>query len=362
MITTYTIDLKRLEENYCEFNKFGNVYYPVKTNHNKVILRKLKKLGCGFECDSISHIKKVYSRRTASKIIFSNVAKSYEDIEWAIRHKISFYTIDDINSLKTIISLAKKYRLKKININIRINIFDIFKSVFLNKSALDSCLGADINTCKELLDIINNQKEIEIYKGISFYVQTEMYNKKDMLEKVFEYLSINFSSEDKLSWINIGGGSSLTRLKDLASSIQNNMRLLKIKSLILEPGRFLLDNVVDVYIPIIRINNLNEGKVVASIAIGIYHGFIDIILHNREFDIGYIKDDKFIKLDKYSNEGKKLIIRGPTSDSLDLIGTFQMPSDLINKDTIFLVKNIGAYFQATESQFSTIIFTKTIVK
>ena len=104
---------------------------------------------------------------------------------WAVKHKISFYTIDDEKTLTTIISLAKKYKFKQLNINVRINVFDIFKEEFISKNVIDSRLGASVKTSKHLLNIINNEKEITIKKGISFYVQAEIHNNEDILEKVF---------------------------------------------------------------------------------------------------------------------------------------------------------------------------------
>lgn len=363
MITTYTIDAKKLEENYNLFCKWGDVYFPVKTNHNKLILNKLKKLGCGFECDSISHISKVYSKKGANKIMYSNVAKSYDDILWAIKHNISFYTIDDDKTLATIISLSKKYKVKKLKINVRINVFDIFREEFISKNVVDSRLGASVKTCKHLLNIINSEKEIAIKKGISFYVQAEIHNNEDILKTVFEYLTNNFSLLDKLDWINIGGGSSISRLNKSNESMKAHMRVLGIDKIILEPGRYLVDEVEDVYIPVKRMvdSDLNGGETIVSLDIGIYHGLIDIILHKRKFNIGYIKEDNFIKLNEY-NSGKKLVIRGPTADSLDVIGIFNMPDDLVNKDTVFVIKNIGAYFEVTRSRFSGEVPVRFVLK
>ena len=56
----YKINLAKLKSNYEAFSKFGAVYFSIKTNYNSTILKELKKLGCVFEADSVSHIKKCF--------------------------------------------------------------------------------------------------------------------------------------------------------------------------------------------------------------------------------------------------------------------------------------------------------------
>ena len=177
-MVVYKIDLQKLEENYNSFSAWGEVFFPVKTNHNKIILSKLKRLGSGFECDSIEHIKKIYSKRNSHKIIFSNVAKSEQDIIWAAKHNIVFYTVDDEKTLRLILHYAKKYGLGHLKINLRLNIYDIFKKEFKAKGTKDSRLGASARTIKHLLGILDSEEEITIERGISFYVQAEVHDDK----------------------------------------------------------------------------------------------------------------------------------------------------------------------------------------
>jgi len=350
----YRINLKVLKENYSEFLKFGKIYFPVKTNHNKYILKTLKKLGAGFECDSIDHIKKIYSRKNAGEIIYSNVAKTKQDIEWAIKRKINFFTVDDEETLKYIIQLAKKYKFKNLKINVRINVYDMFRKEFEAKSTQDSRLGASVNTCKKLLEIINQEKYINISKGISFYVQTEVHDKEDILIVVSKYLAEHFSKEDSIDWINIGGGSSIERLEKSKEEMFKNLSSLNVNKIILEPGRFMVDKVEDAIIPINRIikTDLNGGEYVVSMAIGLYHGLFDYKLHNRKFNF-FIKTDKEeTLLELYDGIGEKMVLRGPTADSSDLLGIYKMPNCEIDENTAILVKNVGAYVEVFHSDFS----------
>lgn len=354
MNVTYLINQQQLEENYHSFSKFGKVYFPVKTNHNKKILKILQKLGSGFECDSLDHIKRIYQRKNAQSIIFSNVAKRREDIMWCINHKVNFFTVDDIETLSFIIFYAKQRKLNQLQINVRLNVFDIFKEEFTKKKVIDSRLGASVSTCKKLLNYINAQKDIQIQKGISFYVQAEVHNNDNILIDVFQFIEKNFSEDDNLNFINIGGGSSVKRLKDSLEKISPVMKSLNIEKIILEPGRWLVDQIEDVFIPIRRVvdTDLNEGEKLVSLDIGIYHGFNDILLHKRKFDIGIKNKEKVVLLEPWDQKSKKLVLRGPTADSLDVIGIYNLPKINIDENTIFCAKNIGAYFEVFHSDFS----------
>lgn len=360
-MTTYKINLKKLKENYEMFAGFGPVYFPVKTNHNPIILSELKSLGCGFETDSVEHIKKVYSKKIADKILFSNVAKSYDDIVWAIKHKISYYTIDDANTLKTIIDLAVKNKFKKLKFNVRLNVYECFKAEFDKKGSLDSRLGAVVSTASKLIKIINEEKRIEIEKGFSFYIQAEIHNDEDCLIKMLEHVTKSFNKNVGVSFINIGGGADKQRLEHTMPAVEKALKYFGAKYVVLEPGRYMVGNVEDIYIPCIRVvdNIKTNNEVVVSLEMGIYHGLIDILLHKRKFDIFICDNNNLIKLEN-KNEKSKLVLRGPTADSLDVVGIFDLPKCKIDSNTVFVIKNVGAYVEVFDSVFSGGIKTKFV--
>ena len=167
MQPTYTINLKKLEENFKNFSQIGEVFFPVKTNSNPLVLKKLNSLGSGFECDCVEHIKKVLNKRNAKKIIFSNVVKTPNDIAWSIKHGIIFYTVDDPKTLQIIFKTAQQFGVKHLKINVRLNVFEVFKNDFEKKGIKDSELGAKKQEVISLLKKINDQNAIKVEKGIT---------------------------------------------------------------------------------------------------------------------------------------------------------------------------------------------------
>ena len=357
----YSLNLHKLEQNYNGFESWGEVFFPVKTNHNKIVLNKLKKLGSGFECDSLEHIKKVYSRKNANKIIFSNVAKSKDDIDWVISHGLSFFTIDDRETLLYIIKVAKENGVKMLKINIRLNVYDIFAKEFAKKGVVDSRLGASVEEIKRVISLLKDQKNIRIEYGISFYVQAEVHDNKKMLIDVSDYLKKHFDNGCGFGWVNIGGGSSLERLDYSKKKLYENMLKIGVSKIILEPGRYMMGDVEDVSVGVIRcVKKETNNETVVSLEMGIYHGLIDIKLHNRKLEF-YVKNGRsLIKLEKY-RYGEKLVLRGPTADSIDILGEYQMPKMTIDDKTTFTIKNVGAYVEVLNSDFSGSVTPKYII-
>lgn len=350
---TYVIDLKKLDENYATFSSFGRVYFPVKTNHNQIILNELKKLGSGFECDSVEHIQKVYSKDIAKDIMLSNVAKSDYDIEWALDHGICFYTIDDEQTLLKIIDGAKKRKFKNLKINVRLNVYDIFRAEFEKSGTPDSRLGASVKTCKRLLKIIDEQNGIEISRGVSFYVQKEVHYDEKFLSVVSDYIAGHFSKEDNIGYINIGGGATPSMIRTNHDKMMKDYAQIGVNIIILEPGRYMVGDVESLICEPRRVIDcdLGGGEKVVTLGVGIYHGLLDAKLHKRRFDIAISSGNKLVALKDYDGKGKKMVLRGPTADSSDIIGVFKDVKGL-STNTQFVISNIGAYVEVLHSDFS----------
>ena len=57
----FYLNLNKLQDNYKRFSNIGQVYYPVKSNSNEVIIRELDKLGSDFLIAYLNHFKKLIS-------------------------------------------------------------------------------------------------------------------------------------------------------------------------------------------------------------------------------------------------------------------------------------------------------------
>lgn len=361
LVNIYNINLKQLRKNVAGFSKYGEVFFPVKTNHNPEILKELKGL-CGFEIDSIDHLKKVLMPDNCTKIIYSNVVKSDSDLKFAMRHGIVFYTVDDIATLSKILALAKQFNVKNLRLNFRLNVYDIFRATFEAKNIVDSRLGASVTTIKEMIARAKSAGGISIKMGISFYVQAEVHSDKNFLIDAVKYILKNFKGY-KFDHLNIGGGASLKVLEDSKKQLNEAKKVFKLSSIVIEPGRYLVGGVVDLKMPIIRITQKLNARTqipetLVTLNAGIYHGLIDIILHNRVFDFYLLKGENSARLIPSPNG--KIVLRGPTADSKDVLGLFDCDLNIDESDFV-MIKNCGAYVESLESSFSQRVKTKSII-
>ena len=90
----YCYSLKRIKKNVEDFKnafkKFNPIIcYSVKANPNKILLREIGKLGLGADVVSLGELMKALkSGIKPSKIVFSGVGKTANEISFAINKKI----------------------------------------------------------------------------------------------------------------------------------------------------------------------------------------------------------------------------------------------------------------------------------
>ena len=110
------------------FNKYSSclrkkdlVCYAVKANPNISILKSLHEMGSGFDAVSANEIRRaLLIDADPKKIVFSGVAKSIEELSFAIDSDILSINIESYSEMIRIngIALAKN---KKVNCSIRLN-------------------------------------------------------------------------------------------------------------------------------------------------------------------------------------------------------------------------------------------------
>ena len=105
------------------FKDYANttICYSVKANSNLSILNIFNSLGSGFDIVSegeLDRIKKIGA--DPNKVVFSGVAKSYEEIKKAIEFGICFFNVESFDELEQINRIAEEIGTKA-RISIRVN-------------------------------------------------------------------------------------------------------------------------------------------------------------------------------------------------------------------------------------------------
>lgn len=327
---------QRLIKNYNKYKKLGNIYYPLKTNSNHLIINNLHKIfnnQDGFLLSNINHYEYLNKLGISpKKMCLINVLTSNDSIKYLYDQGVRFFVFDNYDSLKYFCSYAN---LKECKIAIRLNTMEVFDDTLMH-------LGADTKECLRMINLLKN-KCFKI--GISFYLQTKIKDKPKAMELMINYIINNFKNE-KLDFISIAGLKNNLK-KEYLEKVKETMKL---KEIILEPGKYLVGDTFDLITKIIRVKKI-KNKTIVIIKNGIYSGLLDILLYNEKFKISFKNHQgKYIefshKKDEKHNYG--IYMCGGSSDSGDVIGMIYIEEKYkndIKKDTEVLFQDIGSYFE-----------------
>ena len=329
----------RLIENLNKYSKIGKIYYPLKTNSNESLLKELQKLvdrnDNGFLISSITDFETLQKLGVDPlKICFINVLAESDMVKFLYESGVRFFTFDNINSL---IEFSKYANLSETKIAIRISTMQVFTNKFTH-------LGADINESIKMLEFLKGKCN---NYGISFYIQNNLKTDENVLEKILQYIQEKFINNG-IRFINIGGIPQIGNINK--KIIVNFKEKLKINELILEIGRYLVEDTIELKTRIIREKTINNNKVII-IKNGIYSGFFDILLYNKKFSIYFLSEnDGEIKVEYERTEKNdyEFIMCGGSSDSGDKLGKMYINSkykDELIRGAEFCIKDVGAYFE-----------------
>ena len=158
-------DIKKFKELFMNYSKFGGLYYPVKANDHKIILKEIDKLNGFFEVDGIHHINLLLSLGISpKKIQYSIPIKKESDIKRALELGVTRFVIDNSKEYKKISFF--KYDVDYI---IRISISDILDLDLFGFNKW----GLPITNVKKLIKQIENDGNN--FCGISFYLPKEIF-------------------------------------------------------------------------------------------------------------------------------------------------------------------------------------------
>lgn len=331
----FRFDKSKLVSNFNEYSRLGNIYYPIKANSSLNVLQAMKELNSGFCITTLDNFEKVKKLSIDSKkICIINVLSGNETLKYYYDAGVRFFTFDDMNSL---MEFSKYADLSTTKIVIRLSTMQIFDDEF---SHLGASLEEALQMIKFLMGKCNDY-------GIAFYIQNNLKYKENVLEKIFNYILEKYSNLG-LKFANIGGISLLGKSnEELLAKFKSELNL---KEIVLEIGRDLVENTIELETTIIRDKIIN-GKKLVIIKNGLYSGFFDVVLHNRKFDMHLkLKNNKEIKIfqEKQNESDAEFILCGGSADSSDKLGTMYIDlqyTKQLEKGNIITIKNTGAYFE-----------------
>lgn len=346
----FLINKKEIKKNLQEFKKLfpgADIFYAMKANSEKEVLKIIHELGAGFEVASAGELELVKAIKVPAKdIIYGTAVKPAEAIKEFFDYGVDTYAFDSLQELEKIAANAPGSK-----VYARMRAMDS-GSVF----RFSEKFGAELD---DLVPLLLRAKELGLKPyGISFHVGSQAGNPlawAQSLQLLGGAMNTLLKHDIKLEIIDIGGGypchyastEQEVTLKEISKHIYKAYKELPYQPrLVLEPGRGVI---------------ATAGTLVAEVIAKVERAngtwlFLDAGVYNALFEtMAYQGATRYhISSMRHSfNSGEKMYsLAGPTGDSPDVISReAHLPEDMDVGDKL-IFHSVGAYSMSVVTSFN----------
>ena len=360
----YCYSSSEIIENYNNFHKSLKklnplICYAVKANFNKEIIKMLGKIGSGADVVSKGELKLALDAGiNPSKIVFSGVGKTKEEIIYALRKKIFQINVESEEELDEINDLAINKK-TLVNISIRVNPdvdANTHKKISTGRS--DDKFGIPISKVVEIFKRKNNYNNLKI-NGIAIHIGSQI-TKIDPFKNAFEKIKKLIIRLEKnninIKNLDLGGGiginyfeNQVISLKKYSSIIKKEFGRMNIK-LIFEPGRSIVGSAGFIISKVIRIKK----------GLGKNFLILDVGMNDLMRPSLYESYHHIIPMKKLNSKRSNYDIVGPVCESSDIFGYNRNLNEVKSGDYLVLC-SAGAYGSCMSSNYNCRPLIKEII-
>ena len=354
----YFYDLSEIDISYKNLKnsipKNSKILYSIKANPNKEIIKKFKKLSCGFEVSSIGEAKKVLKCGVKSKNIFlTGPAKSYTDLKFAVENNLGTLSIESFNEIYILKKILAKKK-TKINFVLRVNLEKQNFHSSIQMMSIPSQFGIDEIQILRKKKFLKNIKNIN-FVGFHFYSASNITDQNKIIKLfkdcIYSAKKLSDILNIKIKILNLGGGFACNHGK-----IRNNLKYNKVKKVVesemkkhfsfseqqdidlyFESGRFLIGTCGGLITRVID-KKISKGEIFIILNSGINHlsGMTGIGRLQR------LKPDYQILNQRNNKQKERVNIVGPLCTPLDFWNRSIYCRKFSIGDNVF-VPNVSSY-------------------
>lgn len=228
------------------------ICYAVKANSNIGILNVMAKLGSGFDIVSQGELERVLAAGgEASKVVFSGVAKSRDEIMRALEVGIRCFNVESIAELHHINQIAGEMG-KIAPISLRVNPdVDAHTHPYISTGLKENKFGVSVDEAHEVYKLAATLPHVKI-TGMDCHIGSQLTELQPFLDATDRLIRlIEQLQEDgiTLKHLDLGGGLGVTYTdetpphpSDYAAALLNKLKGYENLEIILEPGRAIAAN------------------------------------------------------------------------------------------------------------------------
>ncbi|KGJ91866.1 diaminopimelate decarboxylase [Colwellia psychrerythraea] len=352
----YCYSSTAIETNYQDYQRAFStqdalICYAVKANSNQAVLATLAKLGSGADVVSMGEIRRAITAGIpANKIVYSGVAKTLEEISYALSLDILQFNVESEPELALISKVATSLN-KTAAIAFRINP-DVCAQTHAKISTgnAENKFGVPISKARLAYKQAAALPGIKV-QGVDVHIGSQLTSLAPFAEayKRIAELVIDLRSDGHdISVVDVGGGLGITYLDEIIPSKQTYADMVTAQlshlncKIIIEPGRSLLGNAGILVSSVVFVKTGEERQFLMLDA-----GMNDLIRPSM-----YEAYHQIIAVDKSSNVLKTYDVVGPVCETGD---TFAKAREVHQSDAgdLIAIMSSGAYGAVMSSSYNT---------
>ncbi len=326
------------------------VCYAVKANSNIGVLSVLAKLGSGFDIVSIGELARVIEAGgDPSKVVFSGVAKTEQEISYALDKGIKCFNVESFPELDRINNVAGKLG-KKAPISLRINPdVDANTHPYISTGLKANKFGIARDEAIKAYEYANTLPNLEI-TGMDCHIGSQLTDLSpfvDALERLLLLIDELSKKGISISHLDVGGGLGVTyndekapHPDDYAKAMAGCMQGREDLTLILEPGRAIAANAG---ILVTKVEFLKQGEE-KNFAI------VDAAMNDLLRPALYSAWQKIEPVTPRTGEPKVYDVVGPVCETGDFLGKDRALN--VEPNDYLVVKSAGAYGFVMSSNYN----------
>lgn len=345
-------------KNHAQEGMSSLVCYSVKSNSNLAVLKLLGQIGSGFDIVSGGELLRVIAAGgDTTKVIFSGVGKTTDEIRLALSHNILCFNVESIAELHRINRIAGEMGLRA-KISFRVNPdVDAKTHPYISTGLRENKFGVAYEDAHSCYRTAAELAHIDVV-GIDCHIGSQLLDDSPLIEaldKMIELIDLLEEDGIHIHHLDMGGGIGITYeneepvpvgdyLDRLFARI-NGWRRNKYRNnpidLIFEPGRSIVGN-AGVLLTTVQYLKEGEGKNFA---------IVDAAMNDLVRPAMYEAWHNVLPVGRRNATSKTYDVVGPVCESGDWLA--RQRALAIEQDDVLAIMSAGAYGMTMSSNYNT---------
>lgn len=332
-------NVNKLKQAFKKQNLDFQLFYSVKTNFTKPVLKTVKETNSNYEILSRFEWEKVKDYYPKA-VVLNGPGKSVDLVKDILKNVDELYfNIDNDSDIEILgeVLQGQEEKDNKIKVGLR---------VYLNKKGIWTRFGYEV-TSDNLREKIRKIKEITALDGIHFHFSTNDFRLENYEELFLKLRSVLKSEEVSISYLDIGGGLPGANEFVYESQVYEELPILIKKNfpnayIISEAGRNVVADAMHIKANVISLKRISKDSYQVNIDTNIMHAqCLFQKKHNVEYESK--KGDKTSPVE--------IRIFGDSCMQIDKISDEILIPNVPQKGDVVFIRNIGAYSHSQAANF-----------